>query len=128
MKEIAKQWIAKAEGDWHGALRAARARKQPSYDSACFHAYETADKYLKAQLAEAGVPFDRTLILRKTMKLALAIEPDWRSLQADLARLAVYTIDYLYPGKDASKADVETAIESCRRVRQVIRAAFGLSV
>lgn len=128
MKRITQEWIDKAEGDWAGAQRAARARKNPSYSIACFHAYETADKYLKARLAEAGVQFDRTLTLKKTMKLALAVEPDWKEAQADLSKLSVYTIDYLYPGKKASKDDAQEAIESCRRVRQVIRTSFGLPI
>ncbi len=110
------------------AQRAARARKNPSYSIACFHAYETADKYLKARLEEAGVQFERTLALKKTMKLTLAVEPDWKELRADLSKLSVYTIDYLYPGKEAGKDDAQEAIESCRRIRKVIRTAFGLSV
>jgi HEPN domain-containing protein len=128
MKQITQEWIDKAEGDWAGAQRAARARKNPSYSIACFHAYETADKYLKARLAEAGVQFERTLALKKTMKLALAVEPDWKEMQADLSKLSVYTIDYLYPGKQAGKDEAREAVDRCRRVRKVIRTAFRLPV
>ena len=36
MKQITTEWIAKAEKDWIGAQREARARKDPHFDLACF--------------------------------------------------------------------------------------------
>ena len=110
------------------ALRSSRTRKHPSYDMTCFLAYETADKYLKARLKEADVNFEKTILLKKTMKLALAVEPEWKNRRTDLSKLSVYTIDYLYPGKDASKEEAKEAIKSCRRVRQALRQSFRLSV
>lgn len=47
MKLSAKEWIKKAEGDFQTALREERARKQPNYDAACFHAQQSIEKYLK---------------------------------------------------------------------------------
>jgi hypothetical protein len=32
------EWLEKAEGDFAMVLRESRARKNPSYDGACFHA------------------------------------------------------------------------------------------
>lgn len=40
MKPLTHEWISKAEGDWHSAQRENRARKQPNYDAACFHAQQ----------------------------------------------------------------------------------------
>ena len=40
MKPIAAEWVAKAEGDFAILERECRARKNPSYDGACFHATE----------------------------------------------------------------------------------------
>ena len=48
MKPITKEWVDKAEEDWSTALREVRVRKNPSYDSVCFHAQQCAEKYLKA--------------------------------------------------------------------------------
>ena len=126
MRQITEEWIAKAEGDFTSALRMLRARKHPNYDAACFHAHESAEKYLKARLQEAGIAFERTLALSKTMKLAFTVEPEWKTLKPQLLLLSPYTQDYLYPGKEASKVEAQQAIEGCRRVRKVIRTAFGL--
>ncbi|MGH9831362.1 MAG: HEPN domain-containing protein [Blastocatellia bacterium] len=128
MKQITREWIDKAEADWISAQRMLRARKKPHYETVCFQAHESAEKYLKARLQEAGVAFDRTLSLKKTMKLVFSVEPDWKSLPEDLSKLSPYTIDYLYPGKQANKAEAQDAISRCRRIRDFIRTAFGLPV
>jgi HEPN domain-containing protein len=46
MNPLTLEWIDKAEGDWITASREYRARRQPNYDAACFHAQQTAEKYL----------------------------------------------------------------------------------
>lgn len=40
MKPVTKDWIEKAEGDFATAQREMRARKNPNYDAACFHAQQ----------------------------------------------------------------------------------------
>lgn len=128
MKQITKQWIKKAEDDWIVGQRLMRARKHLNYNAACFQAHESAEKYLKARLAEAGLIFEKTMSLRKTMKLLFSIEPDFKQLQRDLSKLLPFTIDYLYPGKQADKAEAQEAMDCCRRVRLTVRQSFGLSI
>jgi len=53
MKPLTAEWVEKAEEDWVSLLRSYRARKDPSYNVACFHAQQCAEKYLKARLVEA---------------------------------------------------------------------------
>jgi HEPN domain-containing protein len=55
MSEELKEWIGKAEGDYFSALREYRARRNVNYDSACFHAQQCVEKYLKAVLVELGI-------------------------------------------------------------------------
>ena len=50
MKRLVNEWIEKAEGDFHSLEREVRARKNPNYDAACFHAQQCIEKYLKAIL------------------------------------------------------------------------------
>ena len=75
MTPLAREWVAKAEGDFHSCERETRARRYPNYDSACFHAQQCVDKYLKARLQEASLPFPRTHDLDELLDLVLVAEP-----------------------------------------------------
>ena len=44
MKPMTAEWVEKAEGDFAMLMRESRARKNPSYDGACFHAQQCAEK------------------------------------------------------------------------------------
>jgi HEPN domain-containing protein len=50
------------------------ARKHPNYDAACFRA-QPCEKYLKAQLEEAGLIFGKTHNLLRLLTLALPVAP-----------------------------------------------------
>ena len=126
MTPIAREWIEKAEGDWVSAQREYRARKQPNYDAACFHAQQCAEKYLKARLEEAGLAFSRTHNLTSLLTLALAVEPTWTALQPQLTALNVYAVAFRYPGSSATKSNAMNALKACREVRRTIRQSFGL--
>ena len=128
MKPITQEWINKAEGDWVSAQREARARQTPNYDDACFHTQQCAEKYLKARLQEAAIPFRKTHDLEKLLKLVVAVEPAWNALAQELKDLNDFAVDVRYPGPTATKADTQEAIKNCRRVRKLIRTAFGLPV
>ena len=60
MTPLTREWVDKAEGDFHTATREARVRKAPNHDAVCFHAQQCAEKYLKALLQEANIPFGKT--------------------------------------------------------------------
>lgn len=126
MKPIALEWINKAEGDWATARRELRARKQPNYDAACFHAQQCAEKYLKAGLEEAGIVFGKTHNLIALLAMALSVEPRWTVLQPRLNALNVYSVSYRYPGVSATKLDAKDAVKVCREVRRFIRQSLGL--
>lgn len=128
MKPITLEWIDKAEGDWISAQRERRARKLPNFDAAAFHAQQCAEKYLKARLEEAGIPFGKTHNLIALVTLVLAVEPTWTILQSHLNALNVYAVAYRYPVFSASKADANDAVKACREVRRQIRQGFGLTV
>jgi HEPN domain-containing protein len=42
MKPLTAEWVEKAEGDARTARREFRARKEPDFDAACFHAQQLA--------------------------------------------------------------------------------------
>ena len=60
MNPLTLEWVQKAEGDFTTAVRELRARKNPNYDAACFHAQQCAEKYLKAVLQERAIVFGKS--------------------------------------------------------------------
>jgi HEPN domain-containing protein len=128
MKPTTLEWIDKAEGDFAIAQMSYRARKNPNYDAACFHAQQCAEKYLKARLEEAGLAVPKTHNLYALLTLVLPIEPTWNVLAADLNVLSAFAVAYRYPGISATRIDANDAIRRCRRARSVVRQTFGLPV
>jgi len=110
------------------ALRESRARKTPRYNLACNLAQQCAEKCLKARLEEAGVSFKKTHDLEELLNQILPAEPTWSVLQTDADYLNAFAVDYRYPGVNATRAMARDAVKSCRRIREVVRRAFGLPV
>lgn len=126
MKPITAEWVEKAEEDWIAMLRLYRARKDPSYNIACFLAQQCAEKYLKSRLVEGGVTFPKTHDLQVLLTLLQPIEPGWATLQPEMDVLNRYAVAYRYPGQSATKADAKEAVKDCRKARRVIRTTYGL--
>jgi HEPN domain-containing protein len=122
------EWIEKAEDDWDMAQRAYRVRKRTHYDAACFNAQQCVEKYLKAKLNEASLPFNKTHDLLELLTQAVTVEPGWSVLQPTAIFLTDFAVLYPYPGRRATKAQAQQAIKDCREARRVIRTAFGLPV
>lgn len=128
MKPSTVEWVEKAEGDWKIAQRAYRARKDPVYDIACYLCQQCVEKYLKAKLNEDGIPFAKTHDLVNLLGLILPSEPAWSVFGPALVILNKYAVEYRYPGHDATKLEAKAAVKDCRKIRRVIRTAFGFPV
>jgi HEPN domain-containing protein len=68
MKPRTQEWVDKAEGDFITAGRELEAPQAPYYDSVCFHAQQCVEKYFKARLYEADIPFSKIHDLRILLK------------------------------------------------------------
>lgn len=128
MKPISTEWVTKAEGDFAMLERECRARKNPSYDGACFHAQQCAEKYLKARLCEADRSFAKIHDLVALLEQVLELEPMWEVCREDLAYLSDFAVAFRYPGESADKETALDARKRCRRFRQVVRNAMGLDI
>jgi HEPN domain-containing protein len=127
MQPLTTEWVAKAEGDFASARRELRARTAPNYDAACFHAQQCAEKYLKARLQEASIPFPRTHDLEVLLDLLLPIEPAWSVLRPAAQILTSLAVDVRYPGYAADKARAREALRTCGAIRDLARRSLGLS-
>jgi HEPN domain-containing protein len=126
MHALTTEWIAKAEGDFASARRELRARRNPNYDSACFHAQQTTEKYLKAYLQEQGATIPRTHNHIELLRLCMPIEPLFHSQHSDLILIDRYAVSYRYPGDSADKKEARHAVRATSSVRAYIRSKLGL--
>lgn len=127
MKRPTKEWVDKAEADFQSVQRELRARKLPNLDGACFHAQQCVEKYLKARLQDAGIPFPKTHDLTLLLDLIKPLEPLWQIYRPGMDRLNVYAIQFRYPGRTADRPMAKEALQICRKMRVVIRESLGLA-
>ena len=126
MKAATSDWIEKAEGDYLAAKALARRRKIPLHDQVCFHCQQSAEKFLKARLQEAGIPYPKTHDLEVLLKLALQVEPLWMAMRPALRSLVGFAVEFRYPGAFALERDAIQALTHAKLVRQETRYALGL--
>jgi HEPN domain-containing protein len=128
MKQITLEWIEKAEGDFATAEREVVVSQSPNYDAVCFHSQQCAEKYVKARLQEASIPFPRIHDLSVLLDRVLPIEPQWEILRDALESLTAFAVEYRYPGESANEREAREAVAACREVRRVVRGALSLDV
>ena len=126
MNPLTHEWVEKAEGDFVSAQREYRARKKPNYDSACFHAQQCVEKYLKARLVEAKKPFSKTHDLTYLAGLLNTIEPILSAYLQSLRELTDYAVEFRYPGMFAEKEDAREAVKTCKEIRKLMRQSLKL--
>lgn len=126
MKELTREWVLKAEGDFATAQREFRVRKGPNYDAVCFHAQQCVEKYFKARLQEAGKTFGRIHDLTILLDSVLELEPLWSPLRPALRSLNTSAVEVRYPGESADKELAADAMKTCRLVRRMVRESLRL--
>ena len=127
MKPSTLEWVNKAEADFATTLRELRARRQPNYDAACFHAQQCIEKYLKARLIEAGIPFPRSHDLEELLDLSLPLEPLWEVFRNQLIDLTTFAVAFRYPGESAARDMAKLAVADCKLIRKAIRNRLGMA-
>jgi HEPN domain-containing protein len=125
MKPLTAEWAGKAEADVAVMEREGRVRKNPAYDSVCFHAQQCAEKYLKAILSDQTLEAGRTHDLVALLERVLPMHPLWEAYRVDLAYLSDFAVAYRYPGESATKQQARDAIQRCRRFRIAAREVLG---
>src|SRR3990172_1970292 len=118
-------WAERAEEDFELA-RSALQRKKPFTASACFHAQQCAEKYMKALLISRGADFPKThdlLMLNNLCSSAglfLEINPK------HLNTLTDYAVRTRYPGEEPTLEEAKEALGHAKIVRGLARALLGI--
>ena len=126
MKASTREWIKKAEADYQLAVSLTRRRKVPVPDHACFLFQQSAEKYLKARLEEAGVRFPKTHDLVVLLQLAAALEPFWTAFTVAARKLNHFAVQLRYPGNDATLAEMKASHRDAKAIRTEARTVLGL--
>ena len=125
MNPLTLEWVQKAEGDYTVAQQVLQGQN-PVNDAICFHAQQCIEKYLKAWLQEANIPFPRTHDLKELLNLIVPTLPAWDSWREDFSKLSEHAVDQRYPGKFATSDETAHAMRICDEVRQSIREQLKL--
>lgn len=128
MKPLTHDWIEKAEGDFLVATQIMRRRKNRVLDAACFHCQQSAEKYFKARLCEAGLAFPKTHDLVVLLNLLASVEPLWSSLLPAAQALTDYAVDFRYPGDKASLVEAQQAMKDSAAIRREVRMSLKVPV
>ncbi|MDO8587298.1 MAG: HEPN domain-containing protein [Armatimonadota bacterium] len=120
LREV-EAWIAKAESDFRNIELVLPAEDAP-LDTVCFHAQQAAEKYIKAALTFAGIPFGKTHDLSELAAL-LADRFPLLSSVGDLSDLTDAAVTARYPD-DLVVYDRDLAEELVERARAVRVAAL----
>ncbi len=127
MKTETEEWISRAEEDLSAATDLFRLRtRQSRANVICFLCQQTAEKYLKARMAEAGLEIPRVHDLVLLMQRLLPVEPLWDSFAPVLRDMNHYAVKFRYPGHIATRADARIALKTCRSIRAEFRHSLGL--
>ena len=121
MNELTKEWVDKAEEDFHSADLLLHAGEAPLPSPACFHCQQCAEKYLKAYLQENSVEFERKHELLPLLKLCVSLDSDFQKIKRDLEHLNRYAVVVRYPGVIIKAKTAEEALIAADRVRKFVR-------
>lgn len=121
--KVVREWIEKAENDLKNAAYTLKMDGECPTDTACFHAQQCVEKYLKAFLTFKGVDFPKThdvgellVLISEKVRPELVVE--------EQRRLTAYATVTRYPGdyEPISLAEARGAVAIARRVRKEVRA------
>lgn len=108
--DVVRGWLRKA---WSDTVAMDASLNAGALDAACFHAQQSAEKYLKAFLVQSEVQFPLTHNLSKLVELCAEVDPSFRDILPIAEPLNPYAVEMRYDGdfwpeeetaRDAGKA------------------------
>ena len=118
MNETIKEWLAKAEGDFHTASRELQVTELPNFDAVCFHAQQAVEKLMKALLIQHGIVPPRTHDLPQLDQLLQTACSDWSWPIEELRFVTRAAVDFRYPGEMADADEARESFVICERIRE----------
>ena len=121
LRELVRQWIEKAELDYHAATHLLEASDRLG-QIVVFHCQQAAEKYLKALLVRHQVQFPKTHNIRELLDLTSTVAPEVARSLAGCVVLTPYGVDIRYPGDlpDLLPGQDTEAVELARLARKTV--------
>jgi len=121
LRELVRQWIDKAELDYHPATHLMEASDRLR-QIVVFHCQQAAEKYLKALLVRHQVHFPKTHSIRELLDLTSSVAPAAARSLAGCVVLTPYGVDVRYPGDlpDLLPGQDTEALELARLARETV--------
>jgi HEPN domain-containing protein len=121
--DLARGWMAKADSDLASAILIVDS--PGPYDTACFHAQQAAEKFLKGLLAFYGQPFPHTHNLEELERRCIDLDPAPDFGELDLTLLTPYAVQLRYdPGFWPDQATAYEAVTLAQKVRIAVLAVL----
>jgi len=118
-RDVAKGWIRKAESDIENLTIMMASGK--ALDTACFHAQQAAEKYLKAFLCFNGISFPRTHDIEELLDLCATIDKRFSDLVEETVFLTDFAVELRYDFEFwPEQEDVEAAFEAANKIKQLV--------
>lgn len=118
-EDLARSWWRKGESDLTNARLCQEANR--SLDTACFHAQQAAEKYLKAYMSFHEIEFPFIHNLEKLVALCTAHDPGFAAIKQTASSLTPFAVEARYdenfwPDSDTTRE----AIRDAERIRKFI--------
>jgi HEPN domain-containing protein len=126
MRKATREWVRKAESDYRVAAGLAAGFKPSAADQICFLCQQSAEKFLKAILEEAGQSIPKTHDLLVLVALVQQSHPTVTGLRRGLTVLTRYAVAPRYPWFWTTKRQAASAVRWAAQVRIECRRVLGL--
>ena len=121
-----KQWLAYADEDLRLARHGMTLSTGVPHRLIAYHAQQCAEKYLKARLCEAQIPFGKIHDLVALLEQVIKVELNWEIFRKDHAYLSDFAVMFRYPGESADKKAAVEAKCLCGFFRKIARSSLKL--
>jgi len=119
---VVRQWVQRAEEDMRTAQHILTMRRDCPYGTACFHAQQATEKYVKALLTSLSIDFPKTHDIGELLAL---LPPTVALPQSDIQQetLTRYATVTRYPGDWApiTRREAEEAVQAAEMIRDAVR-------
>ena len=117
--DVARGWILKAESDLKNLMIVMESGE--ALDTACFHAQQSAEKYLKAFLSFHDIIFPRIHVIEELLGLCAKLNERFADLIEETAFLTNYAVELRYDAEFwPEKEEAEAAFVAANKIKQVI--------